>query len=219
MAQFIEKQHAAKNQRAKHRANVQNEIRRAKANQIRAYQRNISIVEDECICKNYVLCRQILDSALIANECLDSRIKSGKPGVVCKIDFAKAFDHVSWEFLYEVLAKMGFGATWRKWDSRLHQQHTNFIYEALNVMFQVGHNRGGIGGFEMSPNGSKISHLQFADDTLVFLDDTLEQMNYLRYTLLGFEMISGLHINFAKCSISGVANASNLEQMDAMLGC
>lgn len=51
--------------------------------------------------------RQILDDALLANERLDSRMKSGVPGVLCKIDFQKAFDHVSWDFVDEVLAKMG----------------------------------------------------------------------------------------------------------------
>jgi len=59
--------------------------------------------------------RQILDAAMLANELVDSRVKQKIPGILCKLDIEKAYDHVNWNFLLKILKDMGFGNKWIKW--------------------------------------------------------------------------------------------------------
>jgi len=56
--------------------------------------------------------RQILDPILIANDCLDSRLRSREPVVICKIDLEKAYNHVNWNFLLYMQRRCGFGGKW-----------------------------------------------------------------------------------------------------------
>ncbi|KAL6323965.1 hypothetical protein AAG906_006236 [Vitis piasezkii] len=43
--------------------------------------------------------RQIMDAVLVANEAIDSIVKSNKGAILYKLDIEKAYDHVDWVFL------------------------------------------------------------------------------------------------------------------------
>ena len=42
--------------------------------------------------------RKILDQVLIANEAIEDYGQSKKEGMIFKINFEKAYDHVDWNF-------------------------------------------------------------------------------------------------------------------------
>ncbi|RVW40788.1 Transposon TX1 uncharacterized 149 kDa protein [Vitis vinifera] len=49
--------------------------------------------------KAFVEGRQIMDAVLVANEAIDSIVKSNRGAILYKLDIEKAFDHVDWDFL------------------------------------------------------------------------------------------------------------------------
>ncbi|GJX44792.1 RNA-directed DNA polymerase, eukaryota [Tanacetum coccineum] len=63
----------------------------------------------------FVSNRQILDGSFILNEFLSwCKYKKFK-AMVFKVDFEKAFDSISWDYLDDVLKKFGFGDKWCGW--------------------------------------------------------------------------------------------------------
>ncbi|GKA04478.1 RNA-directed DNA polymerase, eukaryota [Tanacetum coccineum] len=64
----------------------------------------------------FVANRQILDGPFILNELLHWCKRQKKQAMFFKVDFAKAYDSVRWDYLLDVLKAFGFvNGTWCKW--------------------------------------------------------------------------------------------------------
>ena len=64
----------------------------------------------------------------------------------------------------------------------------------------------------------QISHLLYADDTLIFCDAKAEQVSYIKVVLVIFEAVSGLAVNWAKSSIFQVKEVANIQMLGMPLG-
>ncbi|RVW99798.1 putative mitochondrial protein [Vitis vinifera] len=64
-----------------------------------------------------------------------------------------------------------------------------------------------------------ISHLFFADDTIIFCEAKKEHLTHLSWTLFWFEAASGLRINLAKSEIIPVGEVEEVDVLVVELGC
>lgn len=77
-----------------------------------------------------------------------------------------------------------------------------------------------LSGMEVGNGGFKLTHLQFADDTLVFCKPNLKDVMGVRRVPRAFEMTSGVKINFHKTVICGVGlNDEELKSFASVLKC
>nr|XP_023880741.1 uncharacterized protein LOC111993115 [Quercus suber] len=94
--------------------------------------------------------------------------------------------------------------------------------EALSRLLDGAVLAGHISGFTVGTRSNTplmVTHLLFADDTLIFCDATASQIEYLRKILASFEAVSGLHINLAKSELVPVGEVTNMGELVALLGC
>jgi hypothetical protein len=193
-----------------------------------------------------------LDSGLIANECLDSRIKSGILGVLCKLDMEKAYDHVDWNFLLYLLKICCFGERWCSWIKHcissvrfsvlINGSSSGFfgssrgvrqgdllspflfvlVMEAFSRMISAIYSRGLISGFSVGTrevDQVEVSHLLFADDTLVFCGADASQISHMGTLLVCFEAVSELKVNLSKSALVPVSSLDDVDQLAGQLGC
>ncbi|KAM0846838.1 hypothetical protein ACQ4PT_055367 [Festuca glaucescens] len=63
--------------------------------------------------------RSLHDNFLYVRNLARALHRKKKPSLLLKLDFARAFDSVSWECLLELLQRLGILARWRDWISLL----------------------------------------------------------------------------------------------------
>ena len=94
--------------------------------------------------------------------------------------------------------------------------------EALSQLLSHARNEGFISGFRVGGRGREglfMSHLLFADDTLIFCDAEADQLQYLSWTFMWFEAISGLKVNLSKTEAFPMGEGIPMEILASVLGC
>lgn len=95
------------------------------------------------------------------------------------------------------------------------------VMDAMSRMIEAAVEESLLSGFGVgneSRSRLKVSHLLFANVTLIFSEANQEYIQSLRALLLCFEAVLGLRINLAKSEIVPVGFISNISGLTNMLG-
>ncbi|XP_026441100.1 uncharacterized protein LOC113340095 [Papaver somniferum] len=86
------------------------------------------------------------------------------------------------------------------------------VAEVFNKLMINAKADGFLKGFYVKENGMEISHLQFADDTIFFLDAKEEEVRKLLEVLESFKDKTGLKVNLTKSSMMGIETQQDIIQ-------
>ncbi|XP_026377780.1 uncharacterized protein LOC113272090 [Papaver somniferum] len=170
--------------------------------------------------------KQILDGILIANECIDSRLRQKKPGILCKINMEK-IEWIEWcvtRVQFSILVN-GEATNLIKPSKGIRQGDplSPFLFllivEVLSMLLNEAVTDNRIGGFQVAEERTVISHLLFADDTNIMINATTHEVRRLFIILLMFEVLTGLKLNLEKISMTSIGADDLVEDLDMELGC
>ena len=171
-------------------------------------------------------------------------------GVIIKIDFEKAYDKVNWSFLQQTIRMKGFSEEWcalvrnfvsggsvavKVNDDVGHYFQTkkglrqgdplspilfNIVADMLAIMIDRAKEEGQIEGVVPHLVDGGLSILQYADDTILFMEHDLDKAANLKLILSAFEQLAGLKINFHKSELFCFGNAQDaVAQYTELFGC
>ena len=151
------------------------------------------------------------------------------PALFLKLDIAKAFDSVRWDYLQEVMQAMGFGIRWCNWVSILLLTATTSVFlngtrgkwfrqhnglrqgdplspmlfilamEPLQLLIQKATADGDLQNFNLRTARLRIS--LYADDAALFLRPVKEELSKVQEILSTFGEVSGLKVNTTKSAV------------------
>ncbi|KAL8458477.1 hypothetical protein ACS0TY_036118 [Phlomoides rotata] len=175
--------------------------------------------------------RHLLDGALALNEIIDEINKKKKEAFLFKIDFAKAYDSIRWDFLDDIMSNMNFCDKWRKWIAGCLSSATvsilvngsptaefspqkglrqgdpiaPFLFllvaESLNRFVKRAVNLNLFSPISIGRNEVKVSIMQFADDTIILGSGDMVSICTTKAILRWIEILSGLVVNFHKSNL------------------
>jgi hypothetical protein len=162
---------------------------------------------------------------------MSKRMKGKKGYMTIKLDMSKAYDRVEWGFLEAMMLRLGFAEQWVKLITRcvcsvsyailLNGSPLEVFYpsrglrqgdplspylflmcaEGLSSLLSRASQDGQISGVPISARGVKLSHLFFADDSLLFCRANFNEWGVVLKILQRYELASGQKLNSEKTSI------------------
>lgn len=184
-------------------------------------------VADKVIGRNqtgFIKGRNIMEGVVVLHEVLHELKRSKKKGLVLKIDIEKSYDRVRWTFLEQVTIEKRFPKEWISWvkgekvcvnvngerspyfrtfrglrqGDHLSPLLFNLVADALGVLLNKAIQKGHIKGVleDLIPGG--VSHIQYADDTVIMVDGSVDSIRSLKL-ILYFLTVLNLKIVFKKC--------------------